>query len=197
MRASFFCIAALAVTVAAHGYVDFPPAREVGPASLAACGRAVTDDIRKDNTSHVEGLPELAAGDSGYHADKCNLWLCRGLQFGDNSANIQKYKAGEVVHMKIKLTIPHDGSANVSIVNTNSNKIIGDMLKYWKSGYANERQFYAKTLPANNTDFNVTLPDVSAQCAEPGACILQWWWYGVGARQTYESCVDFTMTPVQ
>lgn len=21
--------------------------------------------------------------------------------------------------------------------------------------------------------------------------VLQWWWYGTGAKQTYESCVDF------
>jgi hypothetical protein len=23
--------------------------------------------------------------------------------------------------------------------------------------------------------------------------VLQWWWYGVAAKQTYESCVDFTI----
>lgn len=193
MKTSLLSLGGLVALVAAHGYVDFPPARQAGSASVAACGKSVTDDIKRDNTSHVEGLPELAAKDSGYHATECNLWLCRGLQFADNKANVQKYKAGESVEIKVKLTIPHDGSANMSIIDTATNKMIGDMLEYWPTGYANERAYYGKTLPVNNTDFSVTLPDVSKQCSTAGACVLQWWWYGKGAKQTYESCVDFTM----
>ena len=68
---SAFVLAVLTITsVNAHGYVSYPAAREVGPASVAACGKSVTDDIKRDNTSHVEGLPELAAKDPGYHADQ-------------------------------------------------------------------------------------------------------------------------------
>lgn len=194
MHASPLALAAsLAATAAAHGYVDFPAARQAGNASVAACGSSVVADIRRDNTSHVEGLPELAAKDAGYHAAECNLWLCRGIQFGDNVAGVQRYTPGQVVNLKVKLTIPHDGNANVSVVHTQTNKIIGSVLKNWPSGYANEQQFYSKATPVDQTDFNVTLPDVSAQCAVAGACVLQWWWYGVGARQSYESCVDFTM----
>jgi hypothetical protein len=172
MISSFFRLLALASTVTAHGYVSYPAARQVGAASDAACGKLVTSVIKADNTSHVEGLPEEAAqANSGYHADKCNLWLCKGIQYGDNVQNVQKYVAGETVEMKVLITIPHDGPANVSIVDLAKNEIIGDMLFVWPAHYANESQFHAGTMPKNQTDFNVTLPDVSDRCATAGACV--------------------------
>ncbi len=119
----------------------------------------------------MEGLPEILAKDKSLDAARCNLWLCRGIQFDDNRANVQIYTPGQSVEMKVRLTIPHDGSANVSVVDTKSNKMIGDMLKLWPSGYANEGMYYALTLPANNTDFSVTMPDVSKECATAGACV--------------------------
>ncbi|ORY68417.1 uncharacterized protein BCR38DRAFT_481909 [Pseudomassariella vexata] len=187
-------LAALSATALGHGYVSSPPARAPGEASIAACGNSVVNDIKKDNTSHVEGLPELAATDAGYHADQCNLWLCRGLQFGDNAANVQKFTPGQSVQVKIKLAIPHAGGANVSVVDTKKNAIIGKSLISWASGYADEQQFYSGKTPEDQVDFNVTIPtDLGSACAEAGACVLQWWWYGTGARQTYESCVDFTV----
>lgn len=24
--------------------------------------------------------------------------------------------------------------------------------------------------------------------------VIQWWWFGTAAKQTYESCLDFTVT---
>ncbi|KAI1337827.1 hypothetical protein F5Y15DRAFT_417616 [Xylariaceae sp. FL0016] len=187
-------LAGLAATAAAHGYIASPPMRSPGAAATAACGPSVVQDIVRDKTSHVEGLPELAAKDAAYHADACNLWLCRGLQFADNVANVQAYKPGQSVNMKITLTIPHVGNANVSVVDTKTNAIIGKPLLDWPSGYADEKQFYAKTTPKNQTDFNVTIPeDLGNKCATAGACVLQWWWYGTGAKQSYESCVDFTV----
>ncbi|OIW33770.1 hypothetical protein CONLIGDRAFT_193181 [Coniochaeta ligniaria NRRL 30616] len=179
----------------AHGYLSHPPARAAGPATSLACGKPITDAIQRDNTSHIEGLPELAlAADSGFDASACNLWLCRGIQFADNN-NIQVWRAGQTVGVKVKITIPHDGSANVSIVDAARNEVVGDMLVFWEAGYANEREFFAGSLPVNNTEFNITLPDVGARCGRAGDCVLQWWWYGKGARQTYESCVDFVMVP--
>lgn len=121
-------VAALATTVSAHGYVSSPPARQANNATTAACGSAVADSIRADNTSHVEGLPELAANDAGYHAASCDLWLCRGIQLDDNVANIQSYSPGQTVNIEIKLTIPHEGNANVSIVDTATNRIVGSPL---------------------------------------------------------------------
>lgn len=66
------------------------------------------------------------------------------------------------------------------------------------------------TLPANNTNFDVTIPtDLGALCTVAGDCVgvfhpqakinadkckvLQWFWFGTGAKQTYESCVDFVV----
>tara|TARA_R110002003_G_scaffold6_3_gene282 strand:- start:337 stop:753 length:417 start_codon:yes stop_codon:yes gene_type:complete len=121
-------------TVLSHGLITTPPSRPVGPAILANCGPKVEQDIRLDNTSHVEGLPELAAKDTVYNAAKCNLWLCKGLQFDDNRNNTQTWQAGQVVPVKVWLRIPHEGSANVSIVDTKSNQIVGDMLKCAAAG---------------------------------------------------------------
>ena len=63
----------LSSTVFAHGVINKPLPRVVNAASTAACGTAVTKKITADVTDHVEGLPEAAAKDSGYHAAKCNL----------------------------------------------------------------------------------------------------------------------------
>lgn len=91
---------------ATHGYVSSPTARTPGPAGDAACGKMAMDDIWKDNTSHVEGLPELAAKDSDFRPEKCNLWLCKGMWYDDNSNHLQTYSPGEEVHMTVLLTIP-------------------------------------------------------------------------------------------
>ncbi|KAI1331058.1 hypothetical protein F5Y16DRAFT_395496 [Xylariaceae sp. FL0255] len=192
-----------------HGYIATPQMRVPGAASTSACGDLVTQAIIADRTSHVEGLPELAAEPgSGYtNSTACNLWLCRGLQFADNTANVQVWEAGEVVPVTVNITIPHLGYANVSIVDTRTNEIItpageagegGDeesgFLVNWPSGYADEVEYYAGTLPKNQTAFNVTIPTtLGDRCATAGDCVLQWWWYGTGAKQTYESCVDFTV----
>lgn len=158
--------------VSAHGYVASPPPRLTGPSSLQACGPAVTEDIQRDNTSHIEGLPDLAANDISYGGPTlCNLWLCRGLQFEDNTDRVQVWRPGQEVNVRVTLTIPHDGWANVSVVRTATNSLLGDPLVFWPDGYANETLFYARMLPLNNTNFNVTLPDVSAECGVPGDCV--------------------------
>lgn len=33
----------------------------------------------------------------------------------------------------------------------------------------------------------------AGDCRVAGECVLQWFWFGTGARQTYESCVDFVV----
>lgn len=88
------------------------------------------------------------------------------------------------------LPIPHEGPANVSIVDTATNTVIGDPLIEFES-YADES---LAVLPANNTAFSVTIPELAAgQCAVAGDCVLQWFWFGTAAQQTYESCVDFVV----
>jgi hypothetical protein len=170
----YFTTAALLTllpTVFGHGLITSPPSRPVGPAIIANCGPKVEQDIRLDNTSHVEGLPELAAIDPAYNPLTCNLWLCKGLQFDDNpSNNTQTWTAGQVVPVKVRVTIPHEGSANVSIVDTKRNTILGDMLKVWSEGYAPGKK--ESDVPKDQTEFSVTIPEgLEETCAVPGDCV--------------------------
>jgi hypothetical protein len=91
------------------------------------------------------------------------------------------------------LPIPHEGPMNVSIVKTATNTILGDALISFDS-YADEK---LASLPPNNTDFSFTMPRnlAATDCVKPGECVLQWFWFGTEAKQTYESCVDFVMAP--
>jgi hypothetical protein len=168
-----FTIAALLTLVPAvlgHGIITSPPSRPVGPALIANCGPKVEQDIRLDNTSHVESRPELAAKDPKYNAAKCNLWLCTGLQFADNMNNTQTWHAGQVIPVKVWVRIPHEGSANVSVVDTKSNKIIGDMLKVWEKGYAPGKK--ESDVPLDQKEFSVTVPEgLEKKCATAGACV--------------------------
>jgi hypothetical protein len=121
----------------------------------------------------VEGLPEAAKKDSTYKPDdECNLWLCRGLQHADNTANVETYKAGQTVHFEVNIRIRHAGTANVSVVDTKSNKVVQQLL-YWDN-YADEK---LATLPANNTAFDVTIPsDLGGACATTGSCVSSEIW---------------------
>ncbi|KAB5570103.1 hypothetical protein GE09DRAFT_1054998 [Coniochaeta sp. 2T2.1] len=179
--------------VLSHGYLTHPPPRQPGPSTLSACGSPIYSAITRDLTSHIEGLPELSTlPDSGFtNSTLCNLWLCRGLQYADNLNQTQLWRTGEVVKVKVKITIPHDGMANVSVVDTRRNEVVGEMLKVWEAGYANEKEFFEGRMPRDVTEFEVTLPKgLEGRCRGGGDC---WWWYGKGARQTYESCVDFVI----
>lgn len=93
--------------------------------------------------------------------------------------------------MEAFLPIPHAGPMNTSIVDTATNTVVGQPLISFDV-YADES---LAQLPDNNTDFSVTMPtDLPAtQCAVAGECVLQWFWFGTNAKQTYESCVDFVM----
>jgi hypothetical protein len=118
----------------------------------------------------VEGLPELAAKDSAYNPSKCNLWLCKGLQFDDNKGNTQTWQAGQVVPIKVWLRVPHEGLANVSIVDTKSDKIVGDMLKVWSKGYAPGKK--ESDTPLDQREFSVTVPQgLEEKCATAGDCV--------------------------
>jgi hypothetical protein len=119
-----------------------------------------------------------------------NLFLCRGATFADNVNRVQQFTVGQVVDFEAILPIPHEGPCNVSVVDTATNTVIGDPLIEFAS-YADET---LARLPANNTAFSVTIPSLAAgQCTVEGECVLQWFWFGTGAQQTYESCVDFVL----
>ncbi|KAF2019861.1 hypothetical protein BU24DRAFT_341883 [Aaosphaeria arxii CBS 175.79] len=190
MHFSAVAIVALIPAVLGHGLIQSPPSRPTGATLTANCGSGVASQINSDNTSYVEALPPAAAKDKNYKPALCNLWLCKGLQFADNAANVQKWTAGQEVPIKVWLRIPHEGSANVSIVDTKTNTIVGDMLKVWSKGYAPGRT--EKDAPLDQKEFSIKVPTgLEEKCANAGDCVLQWWWFGTGAKQTYESCVDF------
>jgi hypothetical protein len=177
---SALIIAGLATSVSAHGLIISPPVRAVGQAMIDNCGASVAALVQADNTSHIEDMPEAAALIPGFNATACPLFLCKGLQFEDNVANVQEFAPGEVVNMKAILPIPHEGPMNVSIIDTATNTAIGQPLIEFAS-YADES---LAVLPANNTDFDVTIPTtLGAQCAVAGACVsffyILWNKYGL------------------
>lgn len=161
--------ASMATTVLGHGLVISPPIRAAGPAMDTACGKSVAALVAEDPTSHVEGMPEAALElGKAFDPVKCNLFLCKGLQFGDNAKNVQTFTPGQKVAIKANITIPHEGPANVSIVDTKTNTMIGTPLLSF-STYADEK---LKTLPANNTAFEITIPTtLGDKCAVAGACV--------------------------
>ncbi|KAF2179486.1 hypothetical protein K469DRAFT_674017 [Zopfia rhizophila CBS 207.26] len=167
----------------AHGNVTSPPARLPGPAMRQACGAGAVSAVQSDFTGPLENIPSNGAPD-------CNTFLCKGQQFADNQANVQAFSAGQVVDFEVQLPIPHEGPCNVSIVDTATNTVVGDPLIEFAS-YADEN---LAVLPANNTQFSVQMPaDLGGKCTVEGECVMQWFWFGTNAQQTYEDCVDFVM----
>ena len=165
---SILSLAALISTVLAHGEITSPPTRSAGPAMDAACGTSVSALVKADTTSHVEDMPEAAALIPGFNSTACNVFLCKGQQFADNTANVQNFTAGQVVNMRAVIPIPHEGPMNVSVINTATNTAIGAPLISFDS-YADES---LATLPANNTNFDVTVPsDLGSACSVAGACV--------------------------
>ncbi|KAK3389834.1 hypothetical protein B0H63DRAFT_104712 [Podospora didyma] len=174
-------VAALAATVSAHGNITSPPGRLPGAAMAKACGQAAVNSILSDGTIPLESVSSPLAS--------CKLDLCRGALFADNVNRVQQFSVGQVVALTAILPIPHEGPANVSIVQTATNSVLGQPLIVFDS-YADES---LAVLPANNTAFSVTIPATGAACVTPGDCVLQWFWFGTSAKQTYESCIDFVL----
>jgi hypothetical protein len=170
MHLPALALAALPGLVSAHGLVSAPLyTRAPGAQTAAVCGNTMVTFYKGDPTSYPEAL--MRANPSGlkdgYNAAACNLWLCKGYQFGDNTANVQTYAVGQTVDMEVKVRIAHSGYANVSVVDTGANAIVGGMLKVWESGYA-----ASTNLPADQAKFSVKIPEAAAErCTKPGVCV--------------------------
>ncbi|RTE78704.1 hypothetical protein BHE90_006785 [Fusarium euwallaceae] len=172
--------------VAAHGFVRSPPPRKPGDAYKAACGDQPFYQQSSDINGNVQGIFQVVG--TGADATKCNLWLCKGFQQEDNADNVQTYSLGQEIDFDVNIAAPHTGYANVSVVKTSSNTVIGEPLIEF-SNYASNAG-----LDANNTAFSVTLPDtLGGECTTAGDCVLQWFWDAPDIDQTYESCVDFVV----
>jgi hypothetical protein len=171
-----------------HGIITSPTARSAGIAMKAVCGQQVTDNLQSNEYGDIQQLSQIGASQDDFDVSLCDVSLCKGLQFDDNTANVQKFTPGQVVSIKVDIQAKHTGTANVSIVDTATNKMISNELIYFPV-YAST----ATDLPKNQTSFSITMPDVSSQCGTAGACVAQWWWDSKESDQTYMSCVDFTM----
>lgn len=80
---------------------------------------------------------------------------------------MQSYTVGQKVPIEVNIRIKHYGPANVSVVDTKSNTVVGKSLLSW-TDYADER---LTTLPANNTKFEVVIPDLGGKCVAAGDCV--------------------------
>lgn len=125
--------------------------------------------------------------DSDY---KCNAYLCRGYQYEDNKTNVKFLRVNDTLAFHIDLVAGHrPGFANFSIVATKTNKVLKP-LKTWEhwpdvtDGSTYEQK----------TNFNITIPPgLESACKKAGSCVMQWYWYATGNKQTYESCHDFVI----
>ncbi|CZR51345.1 related to chitin binding protein [Phialocephala subalpina] len=187
MRSNILTLA-FATLSAGHGIVTKPTARSAGDAMKAVCGQQVTNNLQSNEYGDIEQLSQIGASQKDFDPTACDVSLCKGQQFNDNVANVQTFTPGQVVPITVDIQAKHTGIANVSVVDTATNKMISDALIYFP--------VYASTstdLPKNNTQFDITMPDVSGQCGTAGNCVVQWWWNSPDSKQTYMSCVDFTM----
>ncbi|ORY58241.1 uncharacterized protein BCR38DRAFT_78771 [Pseudomassariella vexata] len=180
-----YIISAVIPLVAGHGYITSPQPRVVGSAMEEACGTQIYNQLKSDINGNIQGEIQNKQDD---FTDACNLWLCKGLQFADNTANVQSYNAGDVVDVVYDIRAPHTGVANVSIVDTATNAVIGEPLISW--------DVFASTstgVTADETNFSITIPDLAGKCTTAGECVIQHYWNAADVDQTYEACIDFTV----
>lgn len=187
---SILAAAGLISLANAHGYITTPKPRLPGDAMSTACGQQIYNNQKSDRAGNVQGELQIGANQEDYNEEACHIWLCKGYQFDDNKENVQQYSAGQTVDFVVDIIAPHTGVANVSVVDTASNSVIGEPLKSWAKNYASTETGITK----DDTDFSITIPDnLGSQCSEAGACVIQWYWFAESIDQTYESCVDFTV----
>ncbi|KIJ68282.1 hypothetical protein HYDPIDRAFT_36775 [Hydnomerulius pinastri MD-312] len=181
---AFLAIAGLTGSTLAHGVISSPPRRLPGTAFEAACGSQIYSIVSSDQYGNQQQEEQNINSET---TAACQLYLCKGLEYADNESNVQKFSANQVVPIEIDLRAPHTGVANVSVVNTKTNSVIAGPLIYFDPAYS-----VSTPIPANQTSFSVTIPNLNGACGTAGTCVLQWWWDARSIDQTYMSCVDFT-----
>jgi hypothetical protein len=128
------CSLTFATIASCHGIITSPTARSAGSAMKAVCGQQVTSNLQSNEYGDIQQLSKIGASQDDFDAYLCDVSLCKGLQFDDNTANVQKFTLGQVVPIKVDIQAKHTGTANVSVVDTATNKMISDELIY-KHGY--------------------------------------------------------------
>lgn len=180
-----FALAGFVSSVASHGFISSPTPRQPGEGLKAACGDQVFNQQSSDKYGNVQGALQNLQGSQ----PDCRMWQCKGVPFED-AGEVFSYTAGQVIPMTIEIRAPHDGVANVSIVKVSSDTVVGSPLISF-----DEYALTSTPLSAHPewTKFDITMPDVSTECANAGDCVIQWFWDAPSIDQTYESCIDFKM----
>jgi predicted carbohydrate-binding protein with CBM5 and CBM33 domain len=174
--------------VSAHGFILSPAPRMPGSAMSDACGQQMYNNQMGDNYGNVQGQLQVTNGQTDYDAAACDVWLCKGYKYDDNTENVQEYTVGQEVDISVDIRAPHTGVANVSVVSTSSGTVLGSALKSWDEYGSN-----AYTIPEDQKEFSITIPDEASECSSPGDCVIQWFWDAADINQTYESCIDFVV----
>ncbi|KAH7915392.1 hypothetical protein BJ138DRAFT_1169993 [Hygrophoropsis aurantiaca] len=181
---AFVTAATVASTALAHGVISSPPRRLPGAAFEAACGSQVYSNVDSDQFGNQQGEEQNFNSDT---TSACRVYLCKSLMYEDNTGNVQSFSANQVVPIEIDIEAPHTGVANVSVVDTTTNTVLAGPLISFDPAYS-----VSTPIPANQTSFSVTIPNLNGACTTAGVCVLQWWWDARPIDQTYMSCVDFT-----
>jgi predicted carbohydrate-binding protein with CBM5 and CBM33 domain len=180
--------ASMIALVSAHGFILSPSPRMPGSAMSDACGQQMYNNQMGDNYGNVQGQLQVTNGQTDFDAAACDVWLCKGYKFDDNKDNVQEYTVGQDVDISVDIRAPHTGVANVSVVSTSSGAVLGSALKSWDEYGSN-----AYTIPEDQKEFSITIPDEASECSSPGDCVIQWFWDAADIDQTYESCIDFVV----
>ena len=180
--------ASMIALASAHGFILSPAPRMPGSAMSDACGQQMYNNQMGDNYGNVQGQLQVTNGQDDYDAAACDVWLCKGYKYDDNTDNVQEYTVGQEVDISVDIRAPHTGVANVSVVSTSSGSVLGSALKSWDEYGSN-----AYTIPEDQKEFSITIPDEASECSSPGDCVIQWFWDAADINQTYESCIDFVV----
>ncbi|EAQ93097.1 hypothetical protein CHGG_01332 [Chaetomium globosum CBS 148.51] len=121
----YACLVSLLPLVAAHGFLSSPPARRPGAAYRATCGEQPFYQQSSDINGNVQGIQQVVGSDA---TEDCNLWLCKGFLLEDNPDQVQSYSLGQTIDITVNIAAPHTGYANVSVVKTSTNTMIGNPL---------------------------------------------------------------------
>ena len=172
MKSTTFAFAAanLAAMVSAHGMLTSPKPRAPGQAMAAACGQQMFNNQASDSYGNIQGELQVTNGQRDYNAAACNVWICKGYKYEDNTDKVQTYSVGDVVPMTFDIRAPHSGNANVSIV-TSAGEAASQPLISWDV-------FASNSVPVQTSQlqFSVTIPDVGDACSTPGNCVIQHFW---------------------
>lgn len=96
----------------AHGFITKPAARMPGTAMQDACGMQVYYNQKGDNYGNVQGELQVASSQDDYDAKACNIWMCKGYKYADNTDNVQKWTVGQSVPITVDIRAPHTVSCH-------------------------------------------------------------------------------------